>query len=101
MRISDWSSDVCSSDLFESFDELTAPRLVQATAHAGEQVDRLPARQRRPQRDIAGDIGDPAMQRDRFGTRVAAENRGVARSAEGRVGKECGSKFRPQWLPDL
>ena len=47
--------------------------LVDAAAHAGQQVDGLAAGQRRPQRDIAWHVGDLAVQRDGVGPRVAAE----------------------------
>ena len=47
---------------FEAFDQLGAALLVDAAAHAGQQVDGLAAGQRRPQRDIAWHIGDLAVQ---------------------------------------
>ncbi len=70
----------------EPLDQLGAPLLVDAAAHPGQQVDRLPTGQRRPQRDIAGHIGHLAVQRDGVGPRVAAEqshrSRVGARQAE-------------------
>ena len=57
----------------EALDQLRATVLVDAAAHAGQQVDGLAAGQRRPQRDIAGHISDLAVQRDGVGPRVAAE----------------------------
>src|SRR3546814_2878217 len=81
MRISDWSSDVCSSDL---------------------------PRSRRWPLDRAGNIGHPIgagsdavgqFERAVFDLDVA--NRGVARrrSEERRVGKECVSTCRSRWSP--
>src|SRR3546814_11917100 len=85
MRISDWSSDVCSSDLIG--DEAQAMhirwRIIAITAVA--------PRRRRHQPDLLvmadHPLGDPA----RF--------RGMARSEERRVGKECVSTCRSRWSP--
>src|SRR3546814_14347059 len=97
MRMSDWSSDVCSSDLIFG-------RYVDDTAR----VD-----------DIIGRIGDPAIEqlpRD-IGRRelvvrgaadelrlqlrdgVAVERAAERRSEERRVGKECVSTCRSRWSP--
>ena len=46
---------------FEALDQLGAALFVDAAAHAGQQVDGLAAGQIRPQRDIAGNIGDLAV----------------------------------------
>src|SRR3546814_3441911 len=75
MRISDWSSDVCSSDLHE-FDGATTQGLDYA--------------------DYAG----PSM----FDIRSAGWGREqyqvtVGRSEERRVGKECVSTCRSRWSP--
>src|SRR3546814_1504001 len=80
MRISDWSSDVCSSDLRRS---QAHPRRADALAgalvvvHGGvgrfEQPARVDRRRRRHQAD--------------------------ARSEERRVGKECVSTCRSRWSP--
>ena len=48
---------------------------VEPAAQLPEQVDRLAAGQVRPQVDVAGDVGEPAVQRDRVAPRVAAEQR--------------------------
>src|SRR3546814_20624897 len=98
MRISDWSSDVCSSDL---------PRLVGGAA-AGE---RDPAAAARAQvagvqgvavagQAVAAGVVDhrgDEMPLD-VGAIVGGERR--ARSEERRVGKECVSTFRSRWSPD-
>ena len=57
----------------EALDQLGAARFVDATAHAGQQVDGLAAGQRRPQRDIARHVGDLAVQFDGVGPRIAAQ----------------------------
>src|SRR3546814_5524106 len=74
MRISDWSSDVCSSDL----------------DHVGADAGDPPARKVH--------IG----QRIRAGAaraQLVAEARAVGRSEERRVGKECVSTCRSRWSP--
>src|SRR3546814_20268416 len=98
MRISDWSSDVCSSDLLADGTEVTAERILIATGgwpyvpefpgseHAITSnevfhLDKLPKRI-----VIAG------------GGYIANEFAGI-RSEERRVGKECVSKFRSRWSP--
>src|SRR3546814_2972089 len=70
MRISDWSSDVCSSDLAEG--ALLAPHV-----HAMMDVS-------------DGLLIDAARM---------AEASGLARSEERRVGKECVSTCRSRWSP--
>src|SRR3546814_3532368 len=78
MRISDWSSDVCSSDL--------GPR------RGGEQLF---------QRGPCGAAGKGRAVRGR--DHAIGEGRGVPcaqRSEERRVGKECVSTCRSRWSPD-
>src|SRR3546814_17459747 len=104
MRISDWSSDVCSSDL----------RFVQAHPAIGggrevvaiEQVRAHPPVRKQPA--VLKDIADaPRLWRQ---VDAAAEQRPVAdadmaavgaqqRSEERRVGKECVSTCRSRWSP--
>src|SRR3546814_5451699 len=80
-RISDWSSDVCSSDLGERFE--FAPRAVAA------------------KRQRCGRIGLGLRQR----TGLLQRNVGLVRlgsnwrSEERRVGKECVSKCNSRWPP--
>src|SRR3546814_2394280 len=84
MRISDWSSDVCSSDL-------VVP-LVDLAFFVGIR-GRCPGkpRQARRQRRIGGD-GDP------LGTGQPGQHL-VERSEERRVGKECVSTCSSRWSP--
>src|SRR3546814_20126152 len=80
MRISDWSSDVCSSDL-------------QAEQRDGEH----PVEQRRDDgdRDVGDqDRGDGDRRADPLEDRC-----GHHRSEERRVGKECVSTCRSRWSP--
>src|SRR3546814_15387513 len=94
MRISDWSSDVCSSDL-------GGESLVKA-GDGGRRCDRRPAgaqcyrvlrRLRRAGADLAGGGAAPACF---AGMAEAAVD---ARSEERRVGKECVSTCRSRWSP--
>src|SRR3546814_18321300 len=101
MRISDWSSDVCSSDLLFGTDDVERD-----TGFAADAFDELRAvagpaaglgRNRMRQMDIAAaqlvgaDLkrGNGALHR-----RIAPP-----RSEERRVGKECVSTWRSRWAP--
>src|SRR3546814_2438458 len=80
MRISDWSSDVCSSDL---------------GGQAG--FDFFPGRP-----EVLQEDGLPVAGRAHgLGPQVAfgVAGQGI-RSEERRVGKECGSTSRSRWSPD-
>src|SRR3546814_18660209 len=79
MRISDWSSDVCSSDLF-------------VAAQIG--IKALPAIRRIGQR-IIGETQQP-IELER-GADVGKLR--IERSEERRVGKECVSTCRSRWSP--
>src|SRR3546814_5458045 len=85
MRISDWSSDVCSSDL-----------------------DRVERRGIVLQRDIARvdrtqlfdqQFAERGLERSEPLSRMIAQYRIDARSEERRVGKECVSTCRSRWSP--
>src|SRR3546814_1394272 len=75
VRISDWSSDVCSSDLDHRFEEA--------------QIGRIDGQ--------CGQIGAPPCGAVGGLQRPAAADRG--RSEERRVGKECVSTCRSRWSP--
>src|SRR3546814_9228404 len=89
MRISDWSSDVCSSDLFRGdaglleggLEDLARhrPRLAQHQAFPGELTD-----------------ADAAAAGERVFLRHEDDQ---PRSEESRVGKECVSTCRSRWSP--
>src|SRR3546814_2747255 len=72
MRISDWSSDVCSSDLRE--------------------MGGLPHR-------LAAAAGQPRQAAARLRRIRRSEPHGADRSEERRVGKECVSTCRSRWSP--
>src|SRR3546814_19312854 len=115
MRISDWSSDVCSSDLLFMQHGVVGDRMLEIGAL-------LAVRQFAVQQQVAGleegrllgqvgnvvaaieqhafiavDVGDLALGAGGRGeTRVVGE----IRSEERRVGKECVSTCRYRWSPD-
>src|SRR3546814_8656199 len=99
MRISDWSSDVCSSDLGLSWNgnatSLSAlPPLLAAVA------ERAPGERPMLQIDAAADSDYGTLAR----VLAAANGAGLQdigfRSEERRVGKEGCSTFRSRWSPD-
>src|SRR3546814_4669189 len=80
-RISDWSSDVCSSDLRSAVGDIAwltwANRAISPTA------------------DLAASLGCSRMSRATLHSAVLR----LARSEERRVGKECVSTCRSRWSP--
>src|SRR3546814_9244144 len=91
MRISDWSSDVCSSDLEASSHGLAQYRTeglpVQAGAFTNLSRDHL---------DYHGDMESYFEAKMRLFDEVIAPG---GRSEERRVGKECVSTCRSRWSP--
>src|SRR3546814_5009282 len=86
MRISDWSSDVCSSDL----------DAVEVLAEIGQRGAVIDGRAHR--------IAEVGHQRDAIGAGdhegiVALGLPDIGRSEERRVGKECVSTCRSRWSP--
>src|SRR3546814_18630534 len=113
MRISDWSSDVCSSDLYQdAFSAVDdAERLSHLAAHCGSMKARVNALGSKNYWNEFADAPDyvimfvpgehflsaalahdPTLWDFAFQTRV--------RSEESRVGKECDSKCRSRGSPD-
>src|SRR3546814_16336091 len=124
MRISDWSSDVCSSDLGRDIGDHAAHLLDPARAR-GDRIevvaDRLLARQLRNRAEDrleearrAGlgafgevdlharrgiDVTEAAIDRTPGRAFPQRVDRGLDRSAERRVGKESVSTSRSRWSP--
>src|SRR3546814_19530001 len=88
MRISDWSSDVCSSDLGTESrpDEGRLRHLAVRTGRSGRRVGGAGVRNRR----LRDDERRAARTAQRLGQR----------SEERRVGKECVSTCRTRWSPN-
>src|SRR3546814_14228143 len=86
MRISDWSSDVCSSDLDVGLALIAVPILeIALFIVVGDAIGMWPT--------IALVIASAIL-----GTMVM-RRQGLARSEERRVGKECVRTCRSRWLP--
>src|SRR3546814_11948915 len=98
MRISDWSSDVCSSDL-NHLETMAIHQIVQGIVRLAQpiphtfQMAAMPAQPqqlvRHPLHHLGG--GQPHCHLDFRET--------IARSEERRVGKECVSTCRSRWSP--
>src|SRR3546814_20037015 len=107
MRISDWSSDVCSSDLYQYF----VPAAVRGMVGVASNLDLPLARYRRA--DAAADAAIGAGGADGLDHQAAAFSvlarqmrprpasilTGTVRSEERRVGKECVSTCRSRGAP--
>src|SRR3546814_11578391 len=96
MRISDWSSDVCSSDL-----PVGAVERGRAVSIAVGRIDQRAMHGESPWRIRPGAIGRPppngfCVNAARLIGLVAQEK---GRSEESRGGKECVSKCRARWSP--
>src|SRR3546814_14257939 len=101
MRISDWSSDVCSSDL--GVGKLQRPNR-RPLADEYRDMDEDPDDQRDPNRRQPGlETRIGTARRARPGREVrpahAAAGWKTIRSEERRVGKECVSTCRSRWSP--
>src|SRR3546814_13108896 len=107
MRISDWSSDVCSSDLgeFTQFDEQPLASASVAQTYSASLLDgadviikvRRPGTAARMEADVRLLTRLAAVAEDR--SPEIARYRPVERSEERRVGKECVSTCRSRWSP--
>src|SRR3546814_14871358 len=104
MRISDWSSDVCSSDLSDDHEGSEAEATT-TLDHLGDTVDRNDAL------DVRGLVGllaattvastavsaALALTTGALSALGSAHENYLFRSEERRVGKECVSKCRSRW----
>src|SRR3546814_13012101 len=93
MRISDWSSDVCSSDLFDVAVQLAGHHHLlglDAAAELGALLDGQVALHVDVALELAGDA-------DVAGAFDLAFDGQVGRSEERRVGKECVCTCRSRW----
>src|SRR3546814_1494331 len=103
MRISDWSSDVCSSDLDEIF-EARLGRTHLAAMEGGKHIGgkRLKLQPDIERQHVAGRYHHAHAGRTKQQQHRIFEARGVAAlhsSEERRVGKECVSTCRSRWSP--
>src|SRR3546814_8312045 len=82
MRISDWSSDVCSSDLFHPAPVSRSANLKTCSSLSSNPLCKRPT---------AHDEGGPRA--------AVKTHTSTGRSEERRVGKECVSTCRSRWSP--
>src|SRR3546814_17903395 len=102
MRISDWSSDVCSSDLL--WQKLILPNDQIFMVLSGHQH----GQSRRIDKNAAGhmvyqilaDYQDRGQALAMLAPDAKPAALGDGRSAEGSVGKECVGTCRTRWAPD-
>src|SRR3546814_20957058 len=98
MRISDWSSDVCSSDLMAD----AAPRPHLPDAHLRGAAAEACA-ERVYARDVLHQPADGDRSPQGAGLHAGDDQRrnqaSLCRSEESRVGKECVSKCSSRWSP--
>src|SRR3546814_13194897 len=99
MRISDWSSDVCSSDLGTS-----DRQSLRAGRSAYARLVSHVARRRRtvthgPPDDGSGTLRSGLLRLDESPGRPSAPARGAARSEARRVGKEGVRTSKSRWTP--
>src|SRR3546814_14684544 len=103
MRISDWSSDVCSSDLATPIVAINPDNpnlaLIAALQEAGVTVAICSQAMNRA--ELSADDLAPGVRVDAAAitTLTNLQLRGWARSEERRVGKECVSTCRSRWSP--
>src|SRR3546814_12392149 len=90
MRISDWSSDVCSSDLQQLPSRAGERQITELVEH-----DQVEPRQLRRQGPAFADPGLPFEACHQ----IRPAERCEGRSEERRVGKECVSTCRSRWSP--
>src|SRR3546814_15241751 len=94
MRISDWSSDVCSSDLPARGRQGAAPASHQAADPAAQEAREHPAVTVRPLLTVVR--GEPTPEQPAALIAVVSAR---VRSDERRVGAECVSTCRSRWSP--
>src|SRR3546814_15661129 len=96
MRISDWSSDVCSSDLIETYWEDMSPPAKRLRGRRNQMqwlLDQLTEAL-----DEQSLMQMPAIKPALHAAMLEDWN-ALDRSEERRVGKECVSKCRSRWSP--
>src|SRR3546814_19748522 len=102
MRISDWSSDVCSSDLKTAIagEDANWGRIVMAVGKAGEPADRDRLSIRFGGVQVArGGLAVENYDEAPVTAHLKGREIDIERSEERRVGKECVSRCRSRWSP--
>src|SRR3546814_15041949 len=101
MRISDWSSDVCSSDLVSVSPGEQDRALRRLAEKRFREISRAFPLGAKAQRLIAaiGKLSHEQTFAPNAPYAPGVPGIGLARSEERRVGKECVSTFRSRWSP--
>src|SRR3546814_15920128 len=105
MRISDWSSDVCSSDLDNAAPFLSEEFAQENFNFYGKTLrgqQEMQPRWKRVLNTINGQMGEALGQEYvevAFSPEAKARMQTLVRSEERRVGKECVSTCRSRWSP--
>src|SRR3546814_13848856 len=98
MRISDWSSDVCSSDLHDQFSLEPMPQRGKLPLCGRSQLHRRTRRAGDDQMVWLFDL-DNTLHDSSRAIFKAIDRSMTTRSEERRVGKECVSTCRSRWAP--
>src|SRR3546814_14071039 len=104
MRISDWSSDVCSSDLITNFGDALVVDDAHSQWWSGAEIRRadvvaLPGEERMAKPTSFGSNFTNKENRHAQDSSGDRRHRCRPRSEERRVGKECVSTCRSRWSP--
>src|SRR3546814_16311957 len=106
MRISDWSSDVCSSDLGKKGEVTQRLKNLGSLSpderrEAGQNLNRVKDAIAEAIEARRADLEESALEAKLAGEAVdiTLPSRPAERSAERRVGKECVSTCRSRWSP--
>src|SRR3546814_12833086 len=103
MRISDWSSDVCSSDLLalivDYLKHTPDPDRGWAIAALTESLDFPAVKSAMVRALLATRVDEELFRLSRHFVGDTAETAALLRSEERRVGKECVSTCRSRWSP--
>src|SRR3546814_13350170 len=99
MRISDWSSDVCSSDLVTAMLEVFDGMMISGSADARTMAYGVSHAMIATLSGLVVSVSGMFFL-NRFQMRVERETESFGRSEERRVGKECVSTCRSRWSPD-
>src|SRR3546814_19765073 len=95
MRISDWSSDVCSSDLLTTRESVDL--ILELAASIVQQCNVLIPIGERVLTDVPSNVFTDVFAEST--THQSSSPQPQKRSEERRVGKECVSTFRSRWSP--
>src|SRR3546814_15236115 len=106
MRISDWSSDVCSSDLVlqaDQLDQVEENKIILVGSLTVVDFKQVAKARQDQEEGVAVGFREAVLQHGFFesagGKQVPPAANAEGRSEERRVGKECVSTCRSRWSP--